>query len=104
MNTTPEQSEDRIEHLVLEAQRQAPLDVAKNLMDESDETIGAVLKQMHPAPAYRILLRFVWGYRPRAKMPGVCVSERVGQWVAFQDSVDDVSGEIPDSRRLFGRR
>jgi magnesium transporter len=50
--------QDRLEYLVLEAQRRAPLDVAQILIEESDETVGAVLQQLHPAPAYRILLRF----------------------------------------------
>ena len=50
--------EDRLEHLVLEAQRRAPLDVAQILLEESDEVVGAVLQHLHPAPAYRILLRF----------------------------------------------
>lgn len=54
----PTVSEDRLEYLVLEAQRRAPLDVAQILLDESDETVGAVLRELHPAPAYRILLRF----------------------------------------------
>jgi len=49
---------DRLEHLVLEAQRRAPLDVAQILLEESDEVVGAVLQHLHPAPAYRILLRF----------------------------------------------
>ncbi len=48
----------RIQHLVLEAQRRAPLDVARVLLLEDDETVGAVLQHLHPAPAYRILLRF----------------------------------------------
>lgn len=51
-------SKEHLEHLILESQRRAPLDVAQILLDESDETVGAVLKQLHPAPAYRILLRF----------------------------------------------
>jgi len=50
--------EPRIQHLVMEAQRRAPLDVARVLLLESDETVGAVLQHLHPAPAYRILLRF----------------------------------------------
>ncbi len=54
----PTVSKDQLEHLVLEAQRRAPLDVAQILIDESNETVGAVLRQLHPAPAYRILLRF----------------------------------------------
>ena len=49
---------DRLEQLVLEAQRRAPLDVAQILLEESDEVVGAVLQHLHPAPAYRILLRF----------------------------------------------
>jgi magnesium transporter len=56
--TTPTVSKDRLEYLVLEAQRRAPLDVAQILLEESDETVGAVLQHLHPAPAYRILLRF----------------------------------------------
>jgi magnesium transporter len=51
-------SQDKLDYLVLEAQRRAPLDVAQILLDETDETVGAVLQQLHPAPAYRILLRF----------------------------------------------
>lgn len=51
-------SEEHLEHLVLEAQRRAPLDVAQILLEESNETVGAVLQQLHPAPAYRILSRF----------------------------------------------
>jgi magnesium transporter len=47
-----------VQELVIEAQRRAPLDTARLLEEENDETVGAVLKQMHPAPAYRILLRF----------------------------------------------
>ena len=54
----PPVPQDKLEYLVLEAQRRAPLDVAQILLEESDETVGAVLKQLHPAPAYRILLRF----------------------------------------------
>ncbi len=56
--TIPTVSQARLEHLVLEAQRRAPLDVAQILLEESDETVGAVLQHLHPAPAYRILLRF----------------------------------------------
>ena len=51
-------TEDSIQHLVMEAQRRAPLDAAQILQLESDETIGAVLRHLHQAPAYRILLRF----------------------------------------------
>jgi len=55
---TPTVSQQQLDHLVLEAQRRAPLDVAQILLEESDETVGAVLQHLHPAPAYRILLRF----------------------------------------------
>jgi len=51
-------SQQQLDHLILEAQRRAPLDVAQILLEESDETVGAVLQHLHPAPAYRILLRF----------------------------------------------
>jgi magnesium transporter len=54
----PTVSQEQLDHLVLEAQRRAPLDVAQILLEESDETVGAVLRHLHPAPAYRILLRF----------------------------------------------
>ncbi len=56
--TVPTVSQDKLDYLVLEAQRRAPLDVAQILLEESDDTVGAVLQQLHPAPAYRILLRF----------------------------------------------
>ena len=55
---TPTVSQERLDQLVLEAQRRAPLDVAQILLEESDETVGSVLQHLHPAPAYRILLRF----------------------------------------------
>jgi len=48
----------KLEHLLVEAQRRAPLDAAQVLQGESDETVGEVLKNLHQAPAYRILLRF----------------------------------------------
>ena len=51
-------SQQQLDHLILEAQRRAPLDVAQILLEESDETVGVVLQHLHPAPAYRILLRF----------------------------------------------
>ena len=56
--SVPAVSEEHLQHLVLEAQRRAPLDVAQILLEESNETVGAVLRHLHPAPAYRILLRF----------------------------------------------
>ncbi len=54
----PAVSEEYLDHLILEAQRRAPLDVAQILLEESNETVGAVMRHLHPAPAYRILLRF----------------------------------------------
>jgi magnesium transporter len=57
-NPDPTVPQEKLDHLVLEAQRRAPLDVAQILLEESDETVGAVLQHLHPAPAYRILLRF----------------------------------------------
>jgi magnesium transporter len=54
----PAVSEEHLDHLILEAQRRAPLDVAQILLEESNETVGAVMRHLHPAPAYRILLRF----------------------------------------------
>ncbi len=56
-------TEQRIQHLILDAQRRAPLDVAQLLMSESDETVGAVLKHLQPPSAYRILMRFPEGRR-----------------------------------------
>ena len=91
-STATEQPEDRIDHLVLEAQRRAPLDVAKTLMDESDETIGAVLKQMHPAPAYRILLRF-----PKARRDGIVplAGDHVGDpWAEAERFPQDSVGRL----------
>jgi magnesium transporter len=57
-DASPNAPEDSLQHLVMEAQRRAPLDAAQILQLESDETIGEVLKHLHQAPAYRILLRF----------------------------------------------
>ena len=64
----PGVSEDHLDQLVLEAQRRAPLDVAQILLDESDETVGAVLRHLHPAPAYRILMRF-----PKDRRHNICL-------------------------------
>jgi len=59
-NDKPAASEipEHLRHLVVEAQRRAPLDAAQILEPESDKTIGEVLQHLHQAPAYRILLRF----------------------------------------------
>jgi magnesium transporter len=58
-------SSELIEEFVIEAQRRAPLDVAKMLMDEEDETVAAVLEKIHPASAYRIVMRFPKDRRQR---------------------------------------
>jgi len=55
---SPAPLDDRLQHLVMETQRRAPLDAAQMLQPETDETIGKVLQHLHQAPAYRILLRF----------------------------------------------
>ena len=59
-SVSPVQGEasSRLQHLVMEAQRRAPLDAAQVLLPESDEIVGEVLKHLHQAQAYRILLRF----------------------------------------------
>jgi magnesium transporter len=58
MNEASLNSSEQIDQLVIEAQRRAPLDVAQLLMDESDETVATVVQEVHPASAYRILMRF----------------------------------------------
>jgi magnesium transporter len=85
-------SESKLEHLVLEAQRRAPLDVAQILLEESDETVGAVLQQLHPAPAYRILLRF-----PKARRHSIVplAGDHVGDpWKEAQGYADDSVGRL----------
>jgi len=64
-NKSAAASTDHVQELVVEAQRRAPLDTARMLLDESDTTVGEVLRQLHPAPAYRILLRFPKNRRQR---------------------------------------
>jgi magnesium transporter len=84
--------QDRLEYLVLEAQRRAPLDVAQILIEESDETVGAVLQQLHPAPAYRILLRFPKERRQRI-VP--LAGDRVGDpWKEAQRYPEDSVGRL----------
>lgn len=83
---------DRLEHLVLEAQRRAPLDVAQILLEESDETVGAVLQHLHPAPAYRILLRFP---RERRKKIVPLAGDHVGDpWKEAQQYAQDSVGRL----------
>lgn len=65
MNDKSASPAEHLDHLTLEAQRRAPLDVAQLLMDETDETVGAVLRHMHSAAAYRVLMRFPESRRHR---------------------------------------
>lgn len=85
-------SEDHLEQLVLEAQRRAPLDVAQILLEESNETVGAVLRHLHPAPAYRILLRFPKDRR-HAIVP--LAGDHVGDpWKEAQNYEEDRVGRL----------
>jgi magnesium transporter len=85
-------SEKHIQELVLEAQRRAPLDTAQMLQQESNETVGAVLKHMHPAPAYRILLRFP---RDRRQIIVKLAGEHVGEpWGSAQQYAEDSVGRL----------
>ncbi len=85
-------SQEQLEHLVLEAQRRAPLDVAQILLEQSDETVGAVLQQLHPAPAYRILHRF-----PKVRRQAIVplAGDHVGDpWKEAQKFQDDRVGRL----------
>jgi magnesium transporter len=89
---TPAVSEEHLQHLILESQRRAPLDVAQILLEESDETVGAVLKLLHPAPAYRILLRFP---KERRKVIVPLAGEHVGDpWKEAQRYPTDSVGRL----------
>jgi len=89
-NTAP--SDPRLQHLVIEAQRRAPLDVARVLLLESDETVGAVLQHLHPAPAYRILLRFPNNRRENiVKFAGDHVGDN---WEVAQNFPEDSVGRL----------
>ncbi len=90
--TAPTVSEEHLDHLLLEAQRRAPLDVAQILLEESDETVGAVLRQLHSAPAYRILLRF-----PKERRHNIVplAGDHVGDpWKEAQNYPDDSVGRL----------
>jgi magnesium transporter len=90
--TAPTVSEAKLEQLVLEAQRRAPLDVAQILLEESDETVGAVLQHLHPAPAYRILLRFP---KDRRKLIVPMAGDHVGDpWKEAQNYGEDRVGRL----------
>jgi magnesium transporter len=85
-------AEDRLERLVLEAQRRAPLDVAQILLEESDETVGAVLQHLQPAPAYRILMRFPKDRRHRiVPLAGAHVDD---PWSKAQGFPEDSVGRL----------
>jgi magnesium transporter len=85
-------SEQYIQQLVVEAQRRAPLDTARLLQAESDETVGAVLRHMHPAPAYRILLRFP---KDRREIIVKLAGEHVGEpWGEAQQYPEDSVGRL----------
>lgn len=84
--------EQRLEHLVLEAQRRAPLDVAQLLTPESDETVGAVLKHLQPTAAYRILMRFPEGRRHHIVQ---FAGDHVGEpWSVAQQFPEDSVGRL----------
>ncbi len=88
----PAVSEEHLEHLILESQRRAPLDVARILLEESDETVGAVLRHLHPAPAYRILLRFP---KERRHIIVPLAGEHVGDpWKEAQRYPEDSVGRL----------
>jgi magnesium transporter len=83
---------DRLEHLILDAQRRAPLDVAELLANESDETIGAVLQHLPPEPAYRVLMRFPKGRRHQI-VP--FAGDHVGDpWAVAQKYPEDSVGRL----------
>lgn len=88
-NTVPR---EHFEQLVLEAQRRAPLDVAQILMEESNETVGLVLAELHHAPAYRILLRF-----PKERRDKIVplAGDHVGDpWSVAQNYPEDSVGRL----------
>ena len=88
----PTVSQEKLDHLVLEAQRRAPLDVAQILLEESNETVGAVLQNLHPAPAYRILLRFP---KERRKKIVPLAGDHVGDpWKDAQEYPQDAVGRL----------
>jgi magnesium transporter len=86
---------DRDEHfqdLVLEAQRRAPLDAAWILLNEDDDTVAAVLKQLQPAPAHRILMRLPPERREKvASLSGENVSD---SWSIAQSYPQDSVGSL----------
>ena len=88
----PNVSREKFDQLVLEAQRRAPLDVAQILMEESNDTVGAVLQELHHAPAYRILLRFP---KERRKAIVPLAGDHVGDpWSDAQKYPEDNVGRL----------
>lgn len=84
--------DEHLEHLVTEAIRRAPLDAAQLLMEERDETIATVLKQLHSVPAYRILLRF-----PKSRRQAIVplAGNHVGEpWAESQRYPEDSVGRL----------
>jgi magnesium transporter len=88
----PTVSKEHLDQLVLEAQRRAPLDVAQLLLEESNETVGMVLQQLHHAPAYRILLRFP---KDRRQQIVPIAGDHVGDpWLEAQKYPEDSVGRL----------
>lgn len=89
---SPTIPEDHIHHLIGETRSRAPLDAAEVLQEEDDEIVGAVLKELHPALAYRILLRF----KPeRRKVIVPLAGEHVGEpWTEAQGYPDGSVGRL----------
>ena len=84
--------DQRVQDLVVEAQRRAPLDTAHLLEEETDQVIGDVLKHLHPAPAYRILMRFP---KPRRKVIVELAGEHVGEpWAYAQKYEEGTVGRL----------
>lgn len=92
VSTEPRPVDPTIAHLVLEAQRRAPLDAARILQLETDQTVGAVLQHLHQAPAYRILLRFP---EDRRHAIAAFAGEHIGDpWSDVQKYPEDSVGRL----------
>lgn len=83
-----------IGRLVAAVRRRAPLDAAEVLRNETDETVAAVLRRLHPTMAYKVLLRFPDGRRD-AILPlagdGVAHS-----WSSAQEFPEDSVGRLTE--------
>ncbi len=91
-NSNPNDPPDHLQHLVMEALRRAPLDAARVLQPETDETVGAVLQHLHQAPAYRILFRF-----PKERRESIVkfAGEHVGEpWEDAQQYPENSVGQL----------